>query len=79
MDLPALQQIPLSLKVPDGTGALQHMANRSGTTGAAQSNEELKQASQQFEAVFLRQFIGEAMKPLLHPTPGSDGPGAQIY
>lgn len=45
----------------------------------AQLDKDLSKASQQFEAIFLRQFIGDALKPLLHQTPGSTGPGAQIY
>ncbi|MEX0322951.1 MAG: hypothetical protein AB3N63_12380 [Puniceicoccaceae bacterium] len=40
---------------------------------------ELIDATQKFEAVFLRQFLGDALKPLLHATPGSDGPGAGFY
>ena len=39
----------------------------------------LEAAAKEFEAVFLRQFLGESMKPLLHPTPGSEAPGRQIY
>lgn len=40
---------------------------------------ELVNATRQFEAVFLRQFLGDALKPLLHATPGANGPGAGIY
>jgi len=32
------------------------------------------EASQQFESILLRQFLGESMKPLLE-----QGPGAQVY
>lgn len=39
----------------------------------------LEAAAKEFEAVFLRQFLGESLKPLLHPTPGSEAPGGQIY
>lgn len=41
--------------------------------------KELEDASRQFEAVFLKQFIGEALKPLLHETPGSQVAGAGVY
>ena len=40
---------------------------------------KLEEASRQFEALFLKQFIGEALKPLLHNTPGSQMAGAGIY
>ena len=45
----------------------------------AKQNEELKLASQQFEAVLIRQFLGRALKPLLHDSLGSNAPGAHIY
>lgn len=45
----------------------------------ASDDPELIEATRQFEAVFLRQFLGDALKPILHATPGSDGPGAGIY
>ena len=40
---------------------------------------ELVDATRQFEAVFLRQFLGDALKPIFHATPGSEGPGAGFY
>lgn len=40
---------------------------------------KLAEASQQFEAVFLKQFIGQALKPVLHDTPGSQVAGAGVY
>jgi len=40
---------------------------------------KLEEASKGFEAVFLRQFLGQALKPLLHDTPGSNSAGAGIY
>jgi Rod binding domain-containing protein len=48
---------------------------------AASSNrqEQLVEASKGFEAVFLRQFLGQALKPLLHDTPGANSAGAGIY
>lgn len=45
----------------------------------ASTDSELIDATRQFEAVFLRQFLGDALKPILHATPGSEGPGAGIY
>lgn len=40
---------------------------------------KLKEASKDFEAVFLKQFLGQALKPLLHDTLGSKGAGAGVY
>ena len=45
----------------------------------AATQPKLKEASQDFEAVFLKQFLGQALKPLLHDTPGSKGAGAGVY
>ncbi|MBC2595035.1 hypothetical protein H5P28_12275 [Ruficoccus amylovorans] len=39
----------------------------------------LAEASQQFEAVFLRQFLGDALKPLLSATPEGEGGNAHVY
>lgn len=50
--------------------------NEAGKAGA---NAELVDATQKFEAVFLRQFLGDALKPILHATPGSQGPGSGFY
>lgn len=50
--------------------------NEANKTGA---NPELVDATQKFEAVFLRQFLGDALKPILHATPGSQGPGSGFY
>ncbi|MCZ6675268.1 MAG: hypothetical protein O7C75_20230 [Verrucomicrobia bacterium] len=49
------------------------------TTGKVANAEELKIAAQKFEAVLLRQFLGQALKPLLHNSPGSNASGAHIY
>ena len=43
------------------------------------ADAELVEATRQFEAIFLRQFLGDALKPLLHATPGSEGPGSGFY
>ncbi len=48
-------------------------------TGAAASAVELAEASQQFEAVFLRQFLGEALQPLLSMTPEGGGSNSHVY
>lgn len=52
---------------------------QTATTGAepalaAQDEEKLGAASQQFEAILLRQFLSESMKPLLE-----GGPSGQVY
>lgn len=51
------------------------------TTATAKASEpqELKEASQKFEALLLQQFLGQALKPLLHESLGSNAPGAHIY
>ncbi len=54
-------------------------AKASETAGKAADPNELKDASQKFEAVLLRQFLGQALKPLLHESLGSNAPGAHIY
>lgn len=41
--------------------------------------KDLPEATRQFEAVLIRQFLTEAMKPLLHETPESKSAGADIY
>jgi Rod binding domain-containing protein len=43
------------------------------------TTKDLGEASRQFEAVLIRQFLGDSLKPLLHDTPESKAPGAQIY
>ncbi len=52
--------------------------NTPGAAGAAES-QELKGASQKFEAFLLQQFLGQALKPLLHDSLGSNAPGSHIY
>ncbi|MFO7724817.1 MAG: hypothetical protein R6V45_04630 [Oceanipulchritudo sp.] len=41
--------------------------------------KDLHQATEKFEAIFLRQFLGKALEPLLHNTPGSNAAGAGVY
>jgi Rod binding domain-containing protein len=41
--------------------------------------DKIAEASRQFEAIFLKQFLAQALKPLLHDTPGSQIAGAGIY
>jgi len=41
---------------------------------AAQSPEKIHEASRQFEAILVRQFLSESMKPLLE-----GGPSGQMY
>lgn len=64
MDIPAIN----SFAQPDPVQPVQRSADPA-----------LVEATRQFEALFVRQFLGEALKPLLHATPESQGPGAGIY
>lgn len=48
-------------------------------TGKSPDAAELKDASRKFEALLLKQFLGQALKPLLHDSLGSNAPGAHIY
>jgi len=48
-----------------------------GNTGAGAA--KLKKSTEDFEAVFLKQFLGQALKPLLHKTLGSQAAGAGVY
>lgn len=52
-----------------------------GPAAAAESAgaAELRQASQQFEAVLIRQYLNEALKPLLNDTMGSGVTGSDMY
>jgi Rod binding domain-containing protein len=43
------------------------------------ANPELVDASRKFEAIFVRHLLGDALKPMLHATPGSSGPGSSFY
>ena len=40
---------------------------------------DLESATKGFEAIFLRQFLSQSLKPLLHDTPGSQATGSGIY
>lgn len=40
---------------------------------------ELEAATKGFEAIFLRQFLSQSLKPLIHDTPGSQTTGSAIY
>ena len=40
---------------------------------------KLEAATKGFEAIFLRQFLSQSLKPLLHDTPGSQTTGSGIY
>lgn len=62
------------------TSPLKSASGASEAMLAAKANlQEVKETTQQFEAIFLRQFIGQALKPLLHDTLGSQVAGAGIY
>lgn len=56
-------------------GHLQPQINRSDELG----NADLETATKGFEAIFLRQFLSQSLKPLLHDTPGSQATGSGIY
>ena len=63
------------------TSALQNVVEASiPNQGSKESKAEgLEDATRNFEAILLRQFIGEALKPLLHDTLGSQVAGAGVY
>lgn len=52
-----------------------------GSPKASESaaSAELRQASQQFEAVLIRQYLNEALQPLLNETMGSGVTGSDMY
>lgn len=60
--------------LPD-VGQLRPQASRSNELGDA----DLESATKGFEAIFLRQFLSQSLKPLLHDTPGSQATGSGIY
>lgn len=72
MEIPALPSLPIHLQLQPHLQSLP-------TTDQPAAASDLQKVSREFEAVLLRQFVGEALKPLLHQTPGSNAPGAQIY
>lgn len=43
------------------------------------ADAELEDATKGFEAIFLRQFLSQSLKPLLHDVPGSQATGSGIY
>jgi len=47
--------------------------------GAKPNPAELQKATREFEALLLRQFLGQALKPILHESLGANAPGAHIY
>ena len=49
-------------------------ASRPEPTAAPENSKQLGEASQQFEAILLRQFLGESMKSLLE-----GGQAGQVY
>lgn len=67
----------------DGTHATELQAQvalaQQRQTGQIHDKMGIREATGQFEAVFLRQFLGDSLKPLLHATPGSNAPGAGVY
>jgi peptidoglycan hydrolase FlgJ len=55
------------LQAPDSSAKLEAL-------GSTKDPEKTAEVSRQFEAILLRQFLGESMKPLLE-----DGPSGQVY
>lgn len=43
------------------------------------TGQDLAKTTKEFESIFLRKFLGDALQPLLHSTPGASAPGAGIY
>jgi Rod binding domain-containing protein len=62
-----------------GTEMMTQMVRLQGSAANVPPPRDLAEASEKFEAIFLRQFLDKAMKPLLHDTPGSGMSGAGIY
>lgn len=63
-------------------GAQLPEVNRMGLPAAVSGEREdvdLEAATKGFEAIFLRQFLSQSLKPLLHDTPGSQTTGSGIY
>lgn len=72
MDLSAPQLPPLSLYTDLDPAALQ----RAAQPGADGTSPVLGEA---FESILLRQFLGQAMQPLLSDALPESGPGADLY
>lgn len=66
------------MEVPS-TELLAQVATLQASSATDGGVKDLHQATEKFEAIFLRQFLGKALEPLLHSTPGSKGPGSGIY
>lgn len=66
------------MEIP-GTEMMTQMVRLQGSAANVPPPRDLTEASEKFEAIFLRQFLDKAMKPLLHDTPGSGMSGAGIY
>jgi Rod binding domain-containing protein len=56
----------------DASAAMRRMKNMSEAEQAAE-------AAGQFEKIFIRQFLGESMKPMISGCLGGDMPGGEIY
>jgi len=54
-------------------------ANMARTMRASAPEEPGKAAAQQFEAILVRQLLGDALKPVLGAEPGSEAPGSDVY
>jgi Rod binding domain-containing protein len=65
----------ISLAQTDRAQAALEHSRPSKTNGP----EELKAATEQFEAILIRQYLNEAMKPLLDGPLMGEGTGAHMY
>lgn len=65
----------ISLVQADSVKAARQQSHQAKTSAP----EELKAATEQFEAILIRQYLNEAMKPLLEGPLMGNGTGAHMY
>jgi len=58
-----------------GLNASEQMRQMKGLS----KSEQVEKAAGQFEKIFLRQYLTEALKPMIKGCMGEGGPGADIY
>ena len=54
-------------------------ANMERTMRASAPSDPGKAAAQQFEAILVRQLLGDALKPTLGAAGGGEAPGSDVY
>ncbi len=52
---------------------------KSGAASKAEDPEKLKEVSEQFEAILIRQYLSEAMKPMFEGSMMGNDSGAHMY